>query len=137
MNRLKEEVKQVRKKEKKKSTKNGFFQKLSTKLKDVFSGNILVEGLEPSNLKFIFFITGMMVFYIGYGYYVDKTIKQKAQAEEVGAELYSELQSAKELYNQHSLQSKVAEELQSVGLYESVDPPKAIVIKKENENNNN
>lgn len=134
MNKLK---KVTTKKEEKKVNKNGFFQKLSTKLKDVFSGNILVEGLEPSNLKFLFFITGMMIFYIGYGYYVDKTIKERAKAEEEGAELYSELQSAKELYNQHSLQSKVAEALESVGLYESVDPPKALVIEQTKTEENN
>lgn len=134
MNKLKKET---NKKEEKRKPKNGFFQKLSNKLKDVFSGNILVEGLEPANLKFLFFITGLMIFYIGYGYYVDNTIKERAKAEENGAELYSELQSAKELYNQNSLQSKVAEELQSVGLYESVDPPKALTIENKNNKENN
>ena len=115
-------------KAKKKKQGNGFFQQLSKKLKHVFSGNVLVEGLEAGNLKFIFFITGLMIFYIGYGYYVDNTIKERAKQEEIGAELYSELQSAKELYNTKSLQSKVAEETESMGLYESIDPPVAIEV---------
>ena len=119
-------------KEKKgKKSQNGFFQKLSKQLKNVFSGNILVEGLEASNLKFMFFITGLMIFYIGYGYSVDSTIKEHSKQEEIGAELYSELQSAKELYNKKSLQSKVADETKDVGLFESIDPPIVIEIEKE------
>lgn len=117
--------------EKKKKPKNGFFQKLSKQLKNIFSGNVLVEGLEASNLKFMFFITGLMIFYIGYGYFVDNTIKERSNQEEIGAELYSELQSAKELYNKKSLQSKVAEEMEEAGLFESIDPPTAINISKE------
>ena len=124
------------KEKKTKTPKNGFFQKLSKQLKNVFSGNVLVEGLEANNLKFMFFITGLMIFYIGYGYFVDNTIKEHSKQEEIGAELYSELQSAKELYNKKSLQSKVAEEMKSIGLFESIDPPTAIEIKKEVEEKN-
>ena len=117
-------------KKKKIKSNNGFLQKLSKQLKNVFSGNVLVEGLEANNLRFMFFITGLMIFYIGYGYYVDSTIKERSKQEEIGAELYSELQSAKELYNKKSLQSKVAEELEEAGLFESIDPPKAIEMNK-------
>ena len=135
MNQLKKKHTEPQKKIKSKTRKPSVFTKLSDKLKDVFSGNILIEGLEPSNLKFMLFITGLMVFYIGYGYNVDKTIKQKAKAEEDAAELHSELQSAKELYNQYSLQSKVAEELEVTGLKESVDPPITIFIESKTEQN--
>lgn len=135
MNQLKKKHTEPQKKIKSKTRKPSVFTKLSDKLKDVFSGNILIEGLEPSNLKFMLFITGLMVFYIGYGYNVDKTIKQKSKAEEDAAELHSELQSAKELYNQYSLQSKVAEELEVTGLKESVDPPITIFIESKTEQN--
>jgi hypothetical protein len=135
VNQLKKKHTEPQKKIKSKTRKPSVFTKLSDKLKDVFSGNILIEGLEPSNLKFMLFITGLMVFYIGYGYNVDKTIKQKAKAEEDAAELHSELQSAKELYNQYSLQSKVAEELEVTGLKESVDPPITIFIESKTEQN--
>jgi hypothetical protein len=135
VNKLKKKHTEPQKKIKSKTRKPSVFTKLSDKLKDVFSGNILIEGLEPSNLKFMLFITGLMVFYIGYGYNVDKTIKQKAKAEEDAAELHSELQSAKELYNQYSLQSKVAEELEVTGLKESVDPPITIFIESKTEQN--
>ena len=40
-----------------------------------------------------------------------------------GEKLYSELQSALELYDKESLQSKVVKETEKWGLYESVDPP--------------
>jgi hypothetical protein len=134
VNKVKTTHKEAPKKTSSKTRKPNVFTKLSDKLKDVFSGNILIEGLEPSNLKFMFFITGLMVFYIGYGYNVDKTIKQKAKVEEEAAELHSELQSAKELYNQFSLQSKVAEELEANGLKESIDPPIAIIVETKKTN---
>jgi hypothetical protein len=134
VNKVKTTHKEAPKKTSSKTRKPNVFTKLSDKLKDVFSGNILIEGLEPSNLKFMFFITGLMVFYIGYGYNVDKTIKQKAKVEEEAAELHSELQSAKELYNQFSLQSKVAEELEVNGLKESIDPPIAIIVETKKTN---
>jgi hypothetical protein len=135
VNKVKTTHKEAPKKTSSKTRKPSVFTKLSDKLKDVFSGNILIEGLEPSNLKFMLFITGLMVFYIGYGYNVDKTIKQKAKAEEDAAELHSELQSAKELYNQYSLQSRVAEELEVTGLKESIDPPITIFITPQKEQN--
>ena len=122
-------------KKKKIKSNNGFFQKLSKQLKNVFSGNVLVEGLEANNLRFMFFITGLMIFYIGYGYYVDSTIKERSKQEEIGSELYSELQSAKELYNKKSLQSKVAEEMEEAGLFESIDPPTAIEFEIDNTQN--
>jgi hypothetical protein len=134
VNKVKTTHKEAPKKTSSKTRKPNVFTKLSDKLKDVFSGNILIEGLEPTNLKFMFFITGLMVFYIGYGYNVDKTIKQKAKVEEEAAELHSELQSAKELYNQFSLQSKVAEELEVNGLKESIDPPIAIIVETKKTN---
>jgi hypothetical protein len=134
VNKVKTTHKEAPKKTSSKTRKPNVFTKLSDKLKDVFSGNILIEGLEPTNLKFMFFITGLMVFYIGYGYNVDKTIKQKAKVEEEAAELHSELQSAKELYNQFSLQSKVAEELEANGLKESIDPPIAIIVETKKNN---
>ena len=126
-----------KKKDIKKKTKkagDGFFQKLSKRLKKVFSGDVLAEGLEPNNLKFMFFITGLMIFYIGYGYYVDNTIREHAKQEGIGSELHSELQSANELYNQKSLQSKVADATKESGLFESIDPP--IIIETEEIENN-
>ena len=43
-------------------------------------------------------------------------------------ELYSELQTALELYDQESLQSKIAEKTSKWGVYESKDPPKKIEL---------
>ena len=47
--------------------------------------------------------------------------------------MYSQRQSALELYDKESLQSKVVKETEKWGLYESIDPP--LVIKNKSLNN--
>ena len=64
-----------------------------------------------------------MLIYVAYGYHVDNTVLSISKANKDGEQLYSELQSALELYDKESLQSKIAEETSKWGLYESIDPP--------------
>ena len=56
--------------------------------------------------------------------------KTKTKEEKIKEDLYSELQSALELYDQESLQSKVAEQTAHWNIYEAKDPP--ISIKSRN-----
>ncbi len=99
-------------------------------IKGVVSGELLSQGGVTRNLPFLLFVTFLMVLYIGYGYYVDNTVRSIAKQEKVGDELYSELQSLMELYDKESLRSKVAEEIQSEGLFETKDPPRIVEVKK-------
>ena len=64
-----------------------------------------------------------MLIYVAYGYHVDNTVLSISKANKYGEQLYSELQSALELYDKESLQSKISEETSKWGLYESIDPP--------------
>ncbi|MEC8004634.1 MAG: FtsL-like putative cell division protein, partial [Bacteroidota bacterium] len=67
------------------------------------------------------------------GYHVDNTVLSISKANKEGEKLYSELQSALELYDKESLQSKIAEETSKWGLYESIDPPVIINSNVEDE----
>ena len=97
-------------------------------IKKIVSGELLQKGGVVKNLPFLMYVTFLMVLYISYGYYVDNTVSKIIHEEKNGEELYSELQTVLELYDQESLQSKVAEKTEKWGLYESKDPPVIIDV---------
>ena len=123
MSEKNKEQKEKAKKEKKKVS-------IGKPFKDVLSGEFLSKGFFERNLPFLGFLTVIMLAYISYGYYVDNTIRKQARADKEHAELYSRLQSVKEEFNTHSLQSKVAEGTAAIGMYEAVDPPTAIAVEQ-------
>ncbi len=99
----------------------------------IFSGDLFQKGLVLNNIPFLSYITFLMLIYVAYGYHVDSTVLSISKANKKGEKLYSELQSALELYDKESLQSKVVEETSKWGLYESIDPPIIINSKQVNE----
>ena len=76
-----------------------------------------------------------MVVYVAYGYHVDGVVMTISKESKKAEELYSQRQSALELYDKESLQSKVVKETEKWGLYESIDPP--LVIESKSRNNEN
>ena len=96
--------------------------------KQIMSGELLQRGRIEKNLPFLLFLTLLMLVYIGYGYYVDNTYRRINALDKRSEELYSELQTALELYDQESLQSKIAEKTSKWGVYESKDPPNKIEL---------
>ncbi len=95
--------------------------------KKIFTGDLFQKGLVLNNIPFLSYVTFLMLVYVAYGYHVDNTVLSISKANKDGEQLYSELQSALELYDKESLQSKIAEETSKWGLYESIDPP--VIIK--------
>lgn len=100
-------------------------------LKNIFSGDLFKKGLVLNNIPFLSYVTFLMLLYVGYGYHVDNTVLAISKESTKGEDLYSKLQSALEMYDRESLQSKVAEETAKWGLYESIDPPVQINNKTE------
>ena len=94
----------------------------------IMSGELLQRGKIEKNLPFLLFLTLLMLVYIGYGYYVDNTYRKINSLDKRSEQLHSELQTALELYDQESLQSKIAEKTAQWGVYESKDPPKKIEL---------
>ena len=72
-----------------------------------------------NNTPFLVYVTFLMVIYVAYGYHVDGVVLEISKKSKTGEKLYSELQSALELYDKESLQSKVVKETEKWGLYES------------------
>ena len=94
-----------------------------TFFKEIFSGDLFKKGMVINNTPFLVYVTFLMVIYVAYGYHVDGVVLEISKKSKAGEKLYSELQSALELYDKESLQSKVVKETEKWGLYESVDPP--------------
>ena len=94
-----------------------------TVFKEIFSGDLFKKGMVINNTPFLVYVTFLMVIYVAYGYHVDGVVLDISKKSKAGEKLYSELQSALELYDKESLQSKVVKETEKWGLYESVDPP--------------
>jgi hypothetical protein len=104
-----------------------------TVIKNIFSGDLFKKGLVINNIPFLSYITFLMLLYVAYGYHVDNTILEISKESNKGEQLYSELQSALEMYDRESLQSKVVEKTAKWGLYESIDPPIEILYETNNE----
>ena len=103
--------------------------------KEIFSGDLFKKGIVINNTPFLAYITFLMVVYVAYGYHVDGVVMTISKESKKAEELYSQRQSALELYDKESLQSKVVKETEKWGLYESIDPP--LVIKSKSRNNEN
>ena len=103
--------------------------------KEIFSGDLFKKGIVINNTPFLAYITFLMVVYVAYGYHVDGVVMTISKESKKAEELYSQRQTALELYDKESLQSKVVKETEKWGLYESIDPP--LVIKSKSLNNEN
>lgn len=100
--------------------------------KGLVSGELLQNGNVLKNVPFLAYVSLLMIVYIAYGYYANNTIRELSAEEKRSDELYSELQSLMEIYNQKSLQSAVADKLENKSIYEAKDPPRVIWLKEEN-----
>ena len=103
-------------------------KRVSLPLKGFVSGDMFSKGVVTKNLSFLLFIALLMLLYIGYGYYVDNTVRKVVREERIGGDLYSELQSLMEVYDQESLRSKVANEVAVSSLFETKDPPRVVLV---------
>ena len=103
-------------------------KRVSLPLKGFVSGDMFSKGVVTKNLSFLLFVALLMLLYIGYGYYVDNTVRKVVREERIGGDLYSELQSLMEVYDQESLRSKVANEVAVSSLFETKDPPRVVLV---------
>lgn len=118
-------VKAEKKAEKKKANK------VARSFRDVLNGNVLTRDYVVDNLPYIFFLTALMLFYIGMGYTTDKNSRRIEKIESELVELNSEYISVKTELNLVSRQSQIADSTAYMGLYEMKDePPKVILVKR-------
>ncbi len=94
----------------------------------VLSGSFLAREYVQANIPFVLFLTGMMVCYIGYGYFAESNMKELVQAETELLELKSRNLSISAKLEQLKQQSAVAQAIEKMGLKESTDPPSILRV---------
>ncbi len=107
---------------------NGGFGKV---LVSVLNGSFLTRENVIRQLPYLLFVAFLVVCYIGYGYYTEQTIKEIYQVEEELKELHSEYITTKSKLMYQSHRSEVVEMTRPLGLKESTEPPKKLVVPKE------
>lgn len=92
---------------------------------DFFSRDNLIK-----NLPFFAYITFLLVLYIGYGYYVEKTSANIADLQEQSLELKADENNENAYYNQVSMYSHIEDSSAVIGVGPSLVPPVKIQVSK-------
>jgi hypothetical protein len=119
-NRPKEPIKKARR-------RLGFFGwvERTIKMEQVFEG-----GLPVRYLPYVLFLVFLGLFYIGNSHYADKTNRKISKLEREVEDLRADYTTLKSDYMYSSKQSEVAKKVKELGLFESLEPPHKIEIKK-------
>lgn len=104
---------------------------------NVFSGNFLSKDTVINHLPFLLFITLIGLAYIANGYYAEKSVREISRITNNLKELKSEYITSKSELMFMSNQSEVARSSKHLGLKESLNPPKKIVVQVEPQSNQN
>jgi hypothetical protein len=94
------------------------------------NGSFLTREEVLARLPYFFFLAFLMVCYIGYGYYTQKTMKELYRVREEVEELRSEYITTKSELMFKSKRSEVVEATKRIGLEESTEPPEKIVVEQ-------
>ena len=99
----------------------------------VINGSYFSKEEAVRRLPFILFIVGLTLGYIANGYYAESTVRSINKIEIELKELRSEYITSKSDLMYKSKQSEVAKMLTQKGIEvkEALEPPKKIVVKKE------
>ena len=97
----------------------------------VLDGSFLTRDNVLNNIPFLLFLFLIGIFYIGNSHYAEGTVIEMERANNDIKELRSEFISTRSDLMFVSKQSEVAKAIAPMEIYESVVPPKKIVIKPE------
>lgn len=94
----------------------------------VLTGAFLSKERAIRAIPFIFFLTFVALCYIANGYYAESQIRKLNTLTNDLKELHSEFIISKSELSDLSKQSEVAKRVESLGLKESVEPPRKISV---------
>ncbi len=93
--------------------------------------NVLTKGLPVQQMPKIFFIMGLLIFYIANTHYADKIVRDTAKTKSEVEDLRADYTTLKADLMFKSKQSEVAKRVAVLGLEESLTPPYKIEVEKE------
>jgi hypothetical protein len=104
----------------------------STILRGIMDGSLLTRKAVTSQLPFLFFLAFMSIIYISNRYHADMLNRRIDTLRSETRELRSEAIFVSSELMKRSRQTEVADEVEKrgLGLKESVEPPKKIVVNK-------
>lgn len=127
MNKRKKVIAPERAKAKKPKSHRTF----SRGLVNVMNGTFLTRRKVLANMPFLLFIAGLMLFYIGYGYWTERTVRDLDHTSGELKEMRSEYITVRSHLEKAERQSQVADDISGMGLRESREPPMRIAVDKE------
>lgn len=107
--------------------KESIFSKIERNLN---LGNLFEDGLPIKYLPNLAFVTVLVIIYIGYNHYGEKTSRDINKLEIEVENLRADYTTLKSDYMYSKLQSEVAKRVAGLGLIESKKPPQKIVLEE-------
>jgi len=121
MNKIKKEPKK----------KNGKVSSLPKAMISILNGSFLARENVIRNMPFMFFIVLLMVMYITYGYYAERTVRELHKVDVELKDMRSNYITKKAELEKTEKQSQVAEDIEQLGLKEAKTPPFKIELDTE------
>ncbi len=116
--------------EKKASTSKGAAQ-LPRALVGILNGSFLTRERVLGNMSFILFVAGLMLCYIAYGYYTERTVRELERTSSELKEMRAEYLTVQAHLDEAEQQSQVGEQIGEMGLKDSRVPPFRIAVPPE------
>jgi hypoxanthine-guanine phosphoribosyltransferase len=102
--------------------------KLPRALIGVLNGSFLARENVLRNMPFILFVAGLMLCYIAYGYWTERTVRTLDRTNTELKEMRAEYITVRSLLEKKEQQSEVADDIQGMGLKQSRVPPNRITV---------
>lgn len=97
-------------------------------LVNVLNGTFLTKEKVLANMPFLLFTAGLMLFYIAYGYWTERTVRDLDRTSNELKEMRSEYITVRSHLERAERQSQVADDIGGLGLRESRVPPLRIEV---------
>ncbi|MFT3884883.1 MAG: FtsL-like putative cell division protein [Flavobacteriales bacterium] len=130
MNKLRERPKAEEPKKEKPARKGGG-SAVPRALIGVLNGSFLTKEKVVRNMPFFGYVAGLMLCYIAYGYWTERTVRELDRTNSELKEMRSEYITVRSHLEKAEQQSQVATDISSLGLRESRVPPKRIAVDKD------
>lgn len=94
----------------------------------ILNGSFLTRQHVLGNMSFILWCAGLMLTYIAYGYYTERTVRDLQRTDAEVKELKSEYYSERWALELEEQQSNLATEVEPLGLVESIVRPTQLEV---------
>ena len=102
---------------------------LFSRLEDAFRlRGLLDDGVPVKYLPKILFVFFLLLIYIGNGHWAEKSVRKISRLETEVEDLRADYTTLKAEYMLSGKQSEVARSVSRIGLEESLEPPKKIIV---------